>query len=67
MRWWHNERAARKIHRWIGAASLAFLLVSVSTGLLWANARFLYWPDHYKEKVRAVEAPPLASAQVPLH
>ncbi len=67
MRWWHNERAARTIHRWIGAASLAFLLVSVSTGLLWANARFLYWPDHYKEKVRTVEAPPLASVRVPLH
>jgi len=39
----------------------------VITGLLWANARFTYWDEGYKERVgRLAPAPPLTSAQVSL-
>ena len=39
----------------------------VITGLLWANARFTYWDEGYKEQVgRIAPAPPFTSAQVSL-
>src|SRR6476620_4211253 len=60
------ERTMRNAHRWIAMCALGFLLLSLTTGLLWANARFLYWTEHYKEKVRSVAAPPLDSAKVGL-
>lgn len=34
--------------------------------MLWADARFLYWDDHYKEKMRAVGGPPVTAAKVSL-
>ena len=62
---WRNERSARKIHRAIGISSVGFLLFMVITGLLWANAPFLYWDLGYKEKVgRVLPAPSLETAQV---
>ncbi len=60
------ERTMRNAHRWIAMSALGFLLLSLTTGLLWANARFLYWADHYKEKVRAVAAPPLENVTIAL-
>ncbi|MBA2251690.1 MAG: PepSY domain-containing protein [Nitrospirales bacterium] len=60
------ERKMRNAHRWIAMAALGFFLLSLITGLLWANARFLYWEDHYKEKVHTVSAPPLESARIAL-
>lgn len=45
------ERKGRIAHRWLGIGVVGFLLISVITGLLWANARFLYWEDRYKEKL----------------
>ena len=44
------ERLFRQAHRWFGMGALGFLLLSVSTGLLWADAKFLYWDEHYKKK-----------------
>ncbi len=61
-----DERWARKAHRRIGILALGFLLLSVSTGLLWANAKFLYWDEHYKERVRHVAGPTLEAAQISL-
>jgi len=62
---WRNERSARKIHRVIGISSVGFLLFMVITGLLWANAPFLYWDPGYKEKVgRVLPAPSLETARV---
>ena len=46
--------------------ALGFLLLSVSTGLLWADAKFLYWDEHYKEKVRPLAGPPVESATLSL-
>jgi uncharacterized membrane protein YkoI len=46
--------------------ALGFLLLSASTGLLWADAKFLYWDEHYKEKVRPLAGPPLESATLSL-
>jgi uncharacterized membrane protein YkoI len=46
--------------------ALGFLLLSVVTGLLWADAKFLYWDEHYKEKVRPLAGPPVEFAKVPL-
>lgn len=66
MAWGTYEREARLAHRWIGIASLGFLLLSVVTGLLWANAKFLYWNEHYKEKVRPVAGPSLEAARISL-
>ena len=60
------ERTMRTAHRWIAVSALGFLLLSLTTGLLWANARFLYWADHYKEKIRPDAAPPLESAIIAL-
>lgn len=60
------ERKIRNAHRWVGIASLSFLLLSVGTGLLWANAKFLYWDEHYKEKVRKIAGPPLEAARMSL-
>jgi uncharacterized membrane protein YkoI len=60
------ERLLRQTHRWFGIGTLGFLLLSVSTGLLWADAKFLYWDDHYKEKVRPLGGPPVESATLPL-
>lgn len=49
----------------IGISSIGFLLFMVLTGLLWANAPFLYWDSGYKEKVgRVLPAPPLETARV---
>ena len=42
------------------------MLLSLSTGLLWANAKFLYWDERYKERVRPVAGPPLEAAGVSL-
>lgn len=53
------ERHGRRVHRWLGMAVVGFLLISVGTGLLWANARYLYWPDRYKEKIRPLPAIPI--------
>lgn len=61
-----SERIVRLTHRWLGMGALGFLLLSVVTGLLWADAKFLYWDEHYKEKVRPLVGLPLESAKVPL-
>ncbi|ULA69976.1 MAG: membrane protein of unknown function [Nitrospira sp.] len=61
-----DERWARKAHRRIGILAFGFLLLSVSTGLLWANARFLYWDDHYKEKIRPLPGPSVETATLPV-
>lgn len=66
MRLFKDERSLRTLHRWLGAATVAFLFLSTVTGLLWANAKALYWPDKYKERVRAVESPPLHEVRVPV-
>ena len=60
------ERRIRQAHRWVGLGALGFLLLSVTTGLLWADSKFLYWDDHYKEKVRPLTGPPVESAALPL-
>ena len=60
------ERSLRRVHRWFGIGALGFLLLSVSTGLLWADARFLYWDEHYKERIRPLPGPPVESATLPL-
>ena len=60
------ERFARLAHRWLGMGALGFLLLSVVTGLLWADAKFLYWDEPYKEKVRPVAGPPVDSVKLPL-
>ena len=57
-----SERIVRLAHRWFGMGALGFLLLSVVTGLLWADAKFLYWADHYKEKVRPLVGPSLEAA-----
>ena len=46
--------------------ALGFFLLSLITGLLWANARFLYWEGRYKEKVHSLTAPPLEGVRVTL-
>ena len=61
-----SERIVRLVHRWFGMAALGFLLLSVVTGLLWADAKFLYWDDHYKEKVRPLPGPSLETATLPV-
>ncbi len=61
-----SERIVRLAHRWFGMGALGFLLLSVVTGLLWADAKFLYWDDHYKEKVRPLVGPSLEMATVPV-
>lgn len=66
MRLWNDERSTRTLHRWLGATTLGFLLLSVVTGLLWANSKSLYWPERYKERVRAVASPPLEAVSIPL-
>ena len=60
------ERIVRRAHRWLGLGALGFLLLSVVTGLLWADAKFLYWDEHYKEKVRPLAGPSAESARLPL-
>jgi uncharacterized membrane protein YkoI len=59
------ERQGRLLHRWVGIAVVGFLLLSVGTGLLWANARFLYWDDHYKEKLHPLPSVSLDNALLP--
>ena len=61
-----SERIIRLAHRWLGMGALGFLLLSVVTGLLWADAKFLYWDDHYKEKVRPLVGPALETATLPV-
>jgi len=61
-----SERVIRLAHRWLGMGALGFLLLSVVTGLLWADAKFLYWDDHYKEKVRPLIGPALEMAKLPV-
>ncbi len=61
-----SERIIRLVHRWLGMGALGFLLLSVVTGLLWADAKFLYWDDHYKEKVRPLAGPALETATLPV-
>lgn len=60
------ERKIRNAHRWIAMAAIGFFLLSLLTGLLWANAKFLYWDEHYKEKIHRVAGPPLETAQIAL-
>lgn len=60
------ERRIRQAHRWFGLGAVGFLLLSVSTGLLWADAKFLYWDERYKEKVRPLAGPTVESASVPI-
>lgn len=59
-----SERIVRLAHRWLGMGALGFLLLSVVTGLLWADAKFLYWDDHYKEKVRPASNPGIEAARL---
>jgi uncharacterized membrane protein YkoI len=61
------ERKIRNAHRWVAMASLVFFLLSLLTGLLWVNAKFLYWDEHYKEKVQKVSGPLLETARISLH
>ena len=61
-----SERIVRVTHRWLGMGAVGFLLLSVVTGLLWADAKFLYWDDHYKEKLRPLAGPPLETATLPV-
>ncbi len=61
-----SERVLRQAHRWFGMGALGFLLLSVGTGLLWADAKFLYWDEHYKEKLRPLAGPLVESATVSL-
>ncbi len=61
-----SERIMRLAHRWLGMGALGFLLLSVVTGLLWADAKFLYWDDYYKEKVRPLPGPALETATLPV-
>lgn len=61
-----SERIVRVAHRWFGMGALGFLLLSVVTGLLWADAKFLYWDEHYKEKVRPLSGPSLETARLPV-
>jgi uncharacterized membrane protein YkoI len=58
------ERQGRRLHRWLGVVAVGFLFLSVGTGLLWANARFLYWPDHYKEKIHPLPVVALHHAKL---
>ncbi len=58
------ERLMRLTHRWLAVGAGAFFFLSLVTGLLWADARFLYWDEHYKEKLRAVPGPPVDAARV---
>lgn len=60
------ERIVRVTHRWFSLGALGFLLLSLLTGLLWADAKFLYWDEHYKEKIRPLTGPPLDSATLPI-
>ncbi len=61
-----SERIVRLVHRWFGMGALGFLLLSVVTGLLWADAKFIYWDDRYKEKVRPLPGPSLETATLPV-
>ena len=61
-----SERIVRLTHRWLGMGAVGFLLLSVVTGLLWADAKFLYWDDHYKEKLRPLAGPGLETATLPV-
>ncbi|GAB1722849.1 MAG: hypothetical protein GDA65_10300 [Nitrospira sp. CR1.1] len=61
-----SERIVRLTHRWLGMGAVGFLLLSVVTGLLWTDAKFLYWDDHYKEKLRPLAGPPLETAMLPV-
>ncbi len=61
-----SERIIRLAHRWLGMGALGFLLLSVVTGLLWADAKFLYWEDHYKEKIRPLAGPSPEAATLPV-
>ncbi|MCC6967103.1 MAG: hypothetical protein IT391_12585 [Nitrospira sp.] len=61
-----SERIVRLVHRWFGMGALGFLLLSVVTGLLWADAKFLYWDDYYKEKVRPLPGLSLETAVLPV-
>src|SRR5690349_20427261 len=63
---WSSERAMRNAHRWIAMTAIGFLFLSLMTGLLWANAPYLYWEDRYKEKVRPVAAPSLEQESISL-
>lgn len=56
------ERKARTLHRWISMLAVGFLLLSVVTGLLWANARFVYFDDRYKQKIRPLPGPAVESS-----
>ncbi|MEO5955766.1 MAG: PepSY domain-containing protein [Nitrospiraceae bacterium] len=58
------ERKIRGAHRRVAIIGFGFLLLSLTTGLLWANARFLYWDEHYKEKMHRVAGPPIEAAQI---
>ncbi|HVG01479.1 MAG TPA: hypothetical protein VM842_01250 [Nitrospira sp.] len=60
------ERRLRQAHRWFGLGALGFLLLSVSTGLLWADSKFLYWDERYKEKIRPLAGPTVESAMLPI-
>ena len=58
------ERQGRRLHRVFGVVAVGFLFLSVGTGLLWANAGFLYWPDHYKEKIHPLPVVALQHAKL---
>ncbi len=60
------ERNGRIAHRWIGILSVGFFFLSLGTGLLWANARFVYWDDHYKEKLHPLPVVPVNQTVLPL-
>jgi uncharacterized iron-regulated membrane protein len=55
---------SRRLHRIVGVAGSAFLLLAVITGLLWAYAPYLYWKPDYKQKKNVIPGPPVESARV---
>lgn len=63
---WSSERSMRNAHRWVAMTAIGFLFLSLMTGLLWANAPYLYWADRYKEKVRTLPTPSLEQASISL-
>jgi uncharacterized iron-regulated membrane protein len=58
------ERITRITHRWLAIGAGGFFFLSLVTGLLWADARFLYWDERYKEKVLAMPGPSVDSARL---
>lgn len=54
-----SYRNTRELHRMVTLGSVAVLLISVITGLLWAYAPYLYWEGGYMKRKHALPAPDL--------